>query len=197
MSREPASLRAYRAATHLYPRSFRQEYGPDLIALAQQQLRDEPARRVGPRLLLDLVLSIPTQHLEAHMKRTPSALVPLLFLALALAGLLLAILGGTEPTTAVVGSVVAVVFGGLAVVAWRRSAPFRTDGPPISRSWWKLLIVGFVLLAIGGIQNQYEFGNWFVWILMVLMAMVLTVAGIVLALVELAHRARGQRPTPA
>ena len=59
----------YRHLSALYPKSFRVEYGDDLVTTFTEQLRDEGAARVWLSAIRDLVVSIPTQHLEARMKR--------------------------------------------------------------------------------------------------------------------------------
>src|SRR4029450_6980833 len=76
MSAHRRTLGAYRLAIRLYPKRFREEYGPDLAGLLADQLRDEPAWRVVARRAVDLPLPVPTRHLEARMARTPTAPVP-------------------------------------------------------------------------------------------------------------------------
>ena len=68
-----------------------------------EQWRHEPTWRVLPRAALDLAITIPIQHLETKMRRTPSRLIPVTYLAIAVAGLLLAIVGGTERATVIIG----------------------------------------------------------------------------------------------
>jgi energy-converting hydrogenase Eha subunit A len=192
MNGDRAAVHAYRSLTCLYPRAFRHQYREDLVQLFREQCRDEPAARVCARATVDLLITIPGQHLESRMNRTSNAIVPVFFLALALAGLLLAVLGGSEPAPFFVGLSVAAGAGLLAAVSWRRAHPTpEVSWPAIAASWWKFLGTGAVLLAVGGLQNQFEFGNWYVWILMVMSAFVLAVTGLVLGLVQLVmHRPR-------
>jgi hypothetical protein len=77
----------YQRSIRLYPRQFREEFGPDLGGLVADQLHDEPSWRVAARSVVDLALTVPTRHVEARMNRTPTQLVPLSFGALALASL--------------------------------------------------------------------------------------------------------------
>ena len=65
MSREPLPIRVYTLLLRTYPRQFRDEFGPDMVLLLRDQLRDEPPPRVLARSAVDLPITIPTQHLEA------------------------------------------------------------------------------------------------------------------------------------
>jgi len=62
---ERGFLRAYGALVALYPREFRDEYGADMVQLARDACRDDPTWLVAGRVLVDLAVSIPTQHLLA------------------------------------------------------------------------------------------------------------------------------------
>ncbi len=155
--RRPVVERAYAALIRLYPRSFRDEYGPDLVQLLRDQCADEPTWRVAARALADLVLTVPNQHLEARMHRTsdPTLTLTLAYAAGAAAGLALALVGGSNTATLVVGGAIAVVGATLAIATWRRAAPFRReDTTDVTRQWWKFLVsgtglTGVVLLAAG------------------------------------------------
>ncbi|HEX9969540.1 MAG TPA: hypothetical protein VGB03_05320, partial [Acidimicrobiales bacterium] len=92
-------LGAYRRLTALYPRSFRQEYRADLVALFAAQLGDEPAARVWLRTARDLAVSVPARHLEAHMQNPSPRIVPLAAGVAAGAAALMALVGGTGPGT--------------------------------------------------------------------------------------------------
>ena len=84
----PARLvAAYRHTIRLYPRSFRDEFGDDLVQLFEDQLADEPAVRVVTRTVLDLALSVPHRHLESDMRMTRTTVLPLLFFVAALSSL--------------------------------------------------------------------------------------------------------------
>src|SRR5688500_18194733 len=99
---------------HLYPRHFRRDYADDMVALFEEQLRDESAPRVIGRALLDLVITVPIRHLEAHMHRSATTPLVVTFAAVAAAA---AVFGGP------VGVAVAVGLLLLAVLTWRRSRP--------------------------------------------------------------------------
>ena len=62
----------YRSLLRVYPRRFRDEYRDDMALLFAEQLRDGPASRVWARSLIDLTITIPARHLEAHMNRPPN-----------------------------------------------------------------------------------------------------------------------------
>ncbi|MBA3743670.1 hypothetical protein [Sporichthya sp.] len=94
MSGTGAPVSAYRGLVRLYPRPFRDEYGADMVAVFGAQLRDEAAWRVCTRAAVDLVLTVPTRRLEAHMNRSANRVFPVAFLALAVAGLVLATVTG-------------------------------------------------------------------------------------------------------
>ena len=59
-----------------------------MVQLVRDQFADEPTWRVGGRSVIDLALTVPTQQVEAHVRRTPNHLVPVLYTAIAAAGTL-------------------------------------------------------------------------------------------------------------
>ena len=61
------SINLYRLLSSLYPKAFRDAYGDDLVATFTEQLRDERATGVWLSTLRDLVVTIPSQHMEARM----------------------------------------------------------------------------------------------------------------------------------
>jgi hypothetical protein len=193
MSRERPAVRVYRALTRAYPRRFRDEYGADMVALFRDQCRDEPGWRVLPRAALDLAITIPTQHLEARMRRDASPLVPLIYLAVALAGLLLAIAGGTEPTTLAIGVTVALGAGAVGFVAWRRSSPARDATP--TGSWWKLLVAGPCLVVVVILAAGAGVEAWYLGLASVLLALLLVALGLVLGVLNLVKRRTRGIPT--
>lgn len=174
--------RLYRVALHLYPRPFRQEYGADMEQLLVDQLRDESAAVVAARTALDLALTLPHQHLEAHM-RTPSRLVPLLFLLVAAAGVALAVVGGSEPGALVPGALIAGAAGAIGVVAWRRSSPVTE--PSATASWWKLLVVGPSLIIGVIVAAGLGVSAWFLGIAVVLTGIAAFAVGVVLGITRL------------
>src|SRR5262245_65657055 len=106
--KDGAALRLYCALQHLYPRSFRREYGPDMVELLRAQLADESNWRVCTRALVDLSLTVPACHVEAHMNRKATPLVVLVITAM-LAALSFGFVEG------LLGIVVAVLGSALAV----------------------------------------------------------------------------------
>ena len=190
---ERGFLRAYGALVALYPHEFRDEYGADMVQLARDACRDDPTWRVAGRVLVDLAVSIPTQHLEAHVHRSPSHLIPLIYTAVAGAGIVLALAGGSNVALLFAGLVVAAVAGALAVIAWRRAAPI--GGSVQTTHWWKLVAAGPVI--IGGVIVAAELGveAWFVGMLAVFLALILCGVGLLLGLVRLTTRRPPALPT--
>lgn len=186
-------LRAYGALVALYPREFRDEYGADMVLLARDACRDDPPWRVACRVLVDLAISIPTQHLERHMHRSPSPLIPLIYTAVSGAGIVLALTGGTNAVLLIVGLVVAAIAGTVAVISWRRAAPI--DGSVRTTHWWKFVAAGPVI--IGGVIVAAGLGveAWFVGMFFVFLALILTGVGLLLGLARLATRRPPALPT--
>ena len=184
----PRTVRAYRALLHLYPRRFREEYGVDMAVLFADQLRDEPAGRVWARCAVDLAITIPTQHLETHMTRSPSSTVPVLFSALSVAGVAFALLVGSSVGLALVGLAVAIVAGALAVASWRSSRTVTADRPATSH-WWKVLVTGVgvfttTVVAVNAVGEVSE--DWWAPMMLTLLAGILTTAaGLILGIVHL------------
>lgn len=183
-------VRAYRALLRLYPRRFRDEYGADMALLFADQLRDEPAARVWTRSVIDLALTIPTQHLEAHMNRAPSALLPVLFTAIGIGGVGIAAVGGSSPGMLAVGLSSAVVALVLAAVAWRNLRPVGTDD--VSAHWWKLVSGGAVMLAafagVTTFTGELPEGLWWPMIIILFSALGLIGTGVVLGIAHAAAR---------
>ena len=193
MNADRAVVRVYGALVALYPRTFRDEYGDDMVQLVRDTCDDEPTWRVASRVVVDLALSIPTQHLELHMKRNPSPLIPLIYTAVAGAGVMLAIAGGTSIALLVVGLTVAVLAATMAVIAWRRAAPV---GESIqTQHWWKLVLAGPVL--VGGVIVAAQAGveAWFAGLLTVFLGLILTGVGLLLGLMRLTTRRPPVIPT--
>ncbi len=186
-------LRAYGALMALYPREFRDAYGADMVQLAREACRDDPPLRVACRVLVDLAISIPTQHLELHMHRSPSPLIPLIYTAASGAGIVLALAGGTNAASLILGLVVAAITGTLAVIAWRRAAP--VGGSVQTTHWWKFVAAGPVI--IGGVIVAAGLGveAWFVGMFFVFLAMILTGVGLLLGLARLITRRPPALPT--
>lgn len=186
-------LRAYGALVALYPRQFRDEYGADMVQLARDACRNDPTWRVAGRVLIDLAVSIPTQHLEAHVHRSPSHLVPLIYTAAAGAGIVLALAGGSNVALLIGGLVFAAIAGTLAVIAWRRAVPI---GETVQTThWWKSVAAGPVI--IGGVIVAAGLGveAWLVGMLAVFLALILSGVGLLLGLVRLTTRRPPALPT--
>jgi hypothetical protein len=185
VSAEDRFARGYRGVLRLYPRTFREEYGDDMELLAREQYRAEPAPRVVVRTLFDLAISIPNQHLEVHMSGAPSLQTALAYSALAVAGLAVALVGGSAPIALVVGLVVAVGAGVVAAVAWKRSAPARSDR--MTAGWWKFVIAGPVLVGAVILAAGLGVEAWFLGMLTVLLALVSTGLGLILGVAHLVN----------
>ena len=141
MNGDRLAVRVYRVLLHLYPHEFRDEYGADMVRLVRDQSADEPAWRVAARAAVDLAITIPAQHLEAHMNRPSNHLVPLLYTALACAGLLFAAVGGSNAAVVAFGLTIAAVAGS------RGDAAAPIGGTVSTRGWWKLVLAGPVIIA--------------------------------------------------
>lgn len=188
MTAQDAAARAYTALLRLYPRQFREQHRSDMAQLFRDQCRDESTWRVSARTVLDLTLSLPTQHLEARMHSTSTPLVPLLFAAVATGGLLLAVLGG-DPTSTVIGLSLALGGGALAVVAWRRSAPIPSDAR--SGTWWKLALGGLGLIGLVIVASRAGVEAWFLGLATVLAGFVLIITGVLGGTFHAVRRLRG------
>jgi len=184
MSRDALVTRAYGALLWLYPRQFREEYRDDMVLLVRDQCRDESPWRVLTRSAVDLAITIPKQHLEAHMRRTPPSIVPLGYLALSLAGIGLMIVGGSSLPAVVIGFAVAVLSAVLAVIAWRRSAP-ANEPAAVTASWWKFVVAGPVLFGLVILGAGIGINAWFLLILTVLTGVVSIATGLVLGVLHL------------
>jgi uncharacterized membrane protein YhaH (DUF805 family) len=170
-------MSAYAALIRLYPRSFREDYGPDMEVLLRRQLQDEPALRVWGRALLDVVLTVPPQHLEVLMSRpvsSSSLYSGLGIVSLAAAGLLVATVGLSP-----VGLAVVVVLVALGAISWRRSHALSGSG---GNRGWTFLLAGVVGLAVTvlSVQGRDELasGPWTVFAIALVASVVLLVAGL-------------------
>jgi len=102
------------------------------------------------------------------------------------AGLLLAIVGGTNAAMLIIGLSIFVAAGVMAAVAWRRSGPLR--GTVATGGWWKFLVAGPCIVVSVIVAAGLGVDAWFVGIACVFAAFVLTGIGLVLGLVRLTHR---------
>ncbi|MDH5238183.1 MAG: hypothetical protein OEW85_11265 [Acidimicrobiia bacterium] len=193
MSAERGVVRVYGALISLYPHEFRHEYGADMVQLVRDTCDDEPTWRVWSRIVVDLAISIPTQHLEVHMHRTPSQLIPLIYTAIAGAGIVLAIAGGTSVVSLSAGLIVALAAGTTAVIAWRRVAPVR--GSIHTIHWWKFVLAGPVIISAVIAAAEAGVDAWFVGMFAVFSGLTLTATGLLLGLVRLTTRRPPAIPT--
>jgi hypothetical protein len=183
------AARVYRTATHLYPRAFREEYGDALVALFEDQCRDEHPIRVTCRAAVDLFVTVPIRHLEVPMpRRAPIAMI-ILYAALAVGGFVAAGLSGTNYAGGTIGLLVTVVATALAITTWRRNlvtAPVEGSG-----AWWKLLVTGAVLIGSVIVGAQAGIQQWYLAITMVLAGLASVLAGLIFGVARLVRR-----PTP-
>lgn len=184
---EPLAVRLYRRAMWLYPRSFREEYSEDMAQLLADQLRDEHRSRIWCRLALDLALTVPARRMEDHMNRSSSSAVTVGFGVVALAGLLVLLVGGTSVVGVVVGGVVAIGAGSLAIVSARRSRTL-TKGS-VTAHWWQFLVGGVAalvaLIVVTTITGELPEGGWFIAMLVLLASLVSVLTGVLLGIVRL------------
>lgn len=176
----------YHRLTALYPRSFRDEYTDDLTSTFALQLADDGALRCWLRTVLDLLMTVPTQRMESAMNRTSNHLIPLLYTAIASGGVLLAIVGGSNRSMLIAGACIAVVAGAAATMAWRRSQPIV--GTIATNGWWKFIVVGVAIVASVVVAANLGVEAWFVGMLAVFVAFVLTLTGLVMGVLHLASR---------
>jgi hypothetical protein len=192
MNRPPFAERAYAALVGLYPREFRETYRSDMVRLFRDQCRDEPRSRVCLRTSVDLIVTIPHQHMEAHMNRNPTPALVLAYLTVALVGIVVAVVGGSSAPALIVGAVLAATGSGLAIATWRRAAPFRESG--LSQQWWKFLVAAPALIGCVIVAAGFGVEAWFLGIAVIVAAIGSLAIGLVLAVVRLAGR---RHPTPA
>jgi hypothetical protein len=140
------SISVYRHLSALYPKTFLAEYGDDLVATFTDQLRDERATRVWLSTIRDLVVTVPSQHLEAKMNRPAPQTVAMIAAGVTVAALVLAVVAGTGPVVGVflLAAVVALV---VATLAWKAARPADQNGAGVGSRWRTLLVVGVALLT--------------------------------------------------
>jgi hypothetical protein len=188
----------YSGLLRLYPRRFRDEYGTDMALLFAEQLRDERAGRVWARGVIDLAITIPARHLEAHMNRPPSPIVPVVFAAISVSGAVLGLIGGTNPGMVAFGLAVAAVAGVLAAAAWRHTRAISASRPATAR-WWQVLLGGVTVLATMivtlNVVGEVPDGYWVPTMLVLFTGLVTSAAGLILGIAHLIehrpHRAAG------
>jgi hypothetical protein len=190
----PVPVRAYAALVALYPRRFRDEYGADLVSLFRDQCRDEATWRVVGRAAIDLILTVPHQHLEARMHRNPTPTLTIAYAAASVAGLGLAAVGGSAIGVVAFGLAIALVFGALAATTWRRAAPAMERAT--TSGWWKFVLAGPALIAAVVVAGGLGVEAWEVGIVTAFFGVVLFVVGVILGIAHATGRA-GRRPAAA
>ena len=163
-----------------------------MALLFEHQLRDEAAARVWARALVDLAITIPTQHLEAHVNRPPNPAIPAVFAALSAVGILLAVVSGARGGTGGIAIAIAVGFGLLAFAAWRRTRAI-TGTQPASAHWWKFTVAGGGLFAAtfiaAKVAGEAPDGWWMPMMLSFLVGVTTLFTGLILGVARLtAHR---------
>lgn len=189
MSRSGAA-RVYGALLALYPRRFRREYGEDMVLLFAEQLRDENAWRVYSRAATDLALTVPTSYLEVVMKTSTSPFLSMFFGAVAVAGIMFAVVSGTNGALAIAGAGTAVLAGGLSLISYRRNRPLAP--PTVANGWWKLLAAGggllTALIVTLNVTGEVPDGFWFPMVITGMTAIVLMALGLILGMSHLSTR---------
>ncbi len=205
MTASAAHVSLYRHMTRLYPPSFRHDFGADLVLLFAKQIEDERPARVWARTFRDLAVSVPTQRLEAHMKRPSSHLLTVVSAVVAGSAAVLALMLGTGPAMPVF-LVVALLTGAIAVWSWQATRPVRADDSA-GGSWWKILLAGpalavltFVAMAIPW-PTAIDLGDNAYWLIVIAFATSLTLAatGLLLGIVAVVdhRRTRAVGTSPA
>ena len=175
---------AYRVVQHLYPRRFRAEYGDDMVALLREQLRDEPAWRVCARAVIDLAVSIPVLHVEAHMSRSRTPMFVLVAALITAAAAFMFVEG-------LLGLVIAFLGTALAILIWRRERPARERRRVVAK-WWMFLGggAGLLVVVISAATAAGELSDlaWAIAMICMLTSITLLGAGVVLGIVRLTDR---------
>lgn len=184
-----SQLGLYRAATRLYPREFRDQYRDDMVAIAGMQLHDGPRVIIAARLIRDLAISIPAQHLESLMRRPSPLLLPTLAASLGAMALATAVLLGTAASLPLLVFAAAAV----AIACWSYSVAHVVRERSLSRHWWQLLLAGAVSLGavvIGqALTGNRDWMPWIVLVIAVIAGWLMVAAGLLLGGL---HIARGR-----
>jgi hypothetical protein len=116
----------------------------------------------------------------------------LVYLAVALVGVVVAVVGGSSAPALVVGAALVASGGALAIATWRRAVPFQGSG--LSAQWWKFVVAGPVLIGSVVVAAGFGVEAWFLGMAVIIAALGLVGIGVVLAVVRLAGR---RHPRPA
>jgi len=101
---------------------------------------------------------------------------------------LTAIVGGTNVTALIIGACIAVAAGTMAAIAWRRSGPLHGTSTNTNSGWWKFVIAGPCIIVGVIIAAGLGVDAWFVGVVAVFLAFVLTGVGLLLGLARLVSR---------
>ena len=195
------SVSAYRRAVRLYPRSFRQEYGDDLVAMFADQLRDEPAVRVWARTARDLAVSVPIQRVEVLMHKPSDNLVAAVAATVSVVSLVAAA-GATTPATLLTAAAAGMVSGLLALWFWQAARPVRAPMEAnATATWWRFLAAGGATLGAGvvvAVVASDNFAGWYwPWFISLVTGAVLGGIGLLLAVAHLVWGRHHPRVRPA
>lgn len=193
------SVALYRRLSCMYPKAFRAEYRDDLVATFAEQLRDESASRVWLSTVRDLVVTVPSHHLEARMKRPNARTVAMIATATTVAALILAVIAGTGPVVGVF-LLAAVAALSVATFSWRAARSAEQQVAATQSRWRTLLICGGALVAAAIVvinvppYNNKELpeAGWALMMLSLLTGVALIVVG---ATLGLSCRANSHTPT--
>ena len=195
MSRGRGALSAYGCATRLYPKAFRTEYREDLIALMSDQLGEEATWRVVVRSAVDLAITIPARHVEAHMNRSPLPIVPIVFATAAFALVVVGVIVG-HPVVLLACAAAGVASAALAVTSARRLG-LLTSERPASAQWWKVLLAGVAamgaLVVVTSATGELSQPGWVIAMAVGLTALLVMGAGVALGIAHFASRS-SRRP---
>jgi hypothetical protein len=194
----PRAARVYGWLLRVYPRRFRDEYGADMVLLFAEQLRDEPALGVWARGVIDVAITVPARHLEAHVDRSPNHTVPALFAAISVAGVLFGIITGSHLGMLAVGLSVAAAAGALAVAAWRHTRAI-TAARTTTAHWWKFLVGGAgvlgAVIVVTTTIGEVDESMWWPMMITILGALVTVAAGLILGIAHLTARRPRNAPS--
>ena len=93
----------------------------------------------------------------------------------------------------IVGACIAVAAGMMAAIAWRRAGPLRATSP--NGGWWKFVVAGPCIVVAVIIAAGLGVEAWFVGMVSVFVAFVLTGIGLALGLARLVNRRPPTLPT--
>jgi hypothetical protein len=190
-------INTYRHLARLYPKSFRDEYSADLVAVFAEHLNDERAGRVWFSTIRDLIVTVPTQHLEVHMNRPAPRTVAVIATCVTVASLILAVIAGTGP---VVGVFLLFAVGALVVatLAWKAVRAAKLTGQATVSRWRTFLLVGIALLiAVVVVINVPPYNNrelpgagWALMMLSLVTSVALITIGVTIGIAQRStHRA--------